>query len=48
MLRSSIREFVCSEFMHGLGIPTTRAAAVVTSDSRVVRDPLYSGENIGE
>ena len=38
VLRSSIREFLCSELMHSLGIPTTRAGTVVTSDSRVVRD----------
>lgn len=48
VLRSSIREFLCSEFMHGLGIPTTRAAAVVTSDDTVLRDPLYTGNAIHE
>ena len=44
VLRSSIREFLCSEAMHFLGIPTTRAAACVTSDTRVARDPMYDGK----
>ncbi|KAK1887443.1 Protein adenylyltransferase SelO-1 mitochondrial [Dissostichus eleginoides] len=43
VLRSSIREFLCSEVMFFLGVPTTRAGSVVTSDSRVVRDVYYSG-----
>ncbi|KAM7002880.1 selenoprotein O1 [Tautogolabrus adspersus] len=43
VLRSSIREFLCSEVMFFLGIPTTRAGSVVTSDSRVIRDVYYSG-----
>ena len=34
--------------MHYLGIPTTRAAACVTSDSTVLRDPLYDGNSIAE
>ncbi|KQW57385.1 protein adenylyltransferase SelO [Variovorax sp. Root411] len=38
VLRSSIREFLCSEAMHGLGIPTTRALCVTGSDSRVYRE----------
>src|SRR5690606_21251445 len=37
VLRSSIREFLCSEAMHGLGIPTTRALALVACDEPVVR-----------
>lgn len=44
VLRSSIREFLCSEAMFHLGIPTTRAGSCVTSDSRVLRDVFYSGE----
>ncbi|MGO4391561.1 YdiU family protein [Variovorax sp. M-6] len=40
VLRSSIREFVCSEAMHGLGIPTTRALCVTGSDARVRREEL--------
>ncbi|MED6286183.1 Protein adenylyltransferase SelO-1, mitochondrial [Characodon lateralis] len=43
VLRSSIREFLCSEAMFFLGIPTTRAGSVVTSDSKVLRDVHYSG-----
>ena len=40
VLRSSIREFLCSEAMHGLGIPTTRALSVVGSDETVARESL--------
>eukprot|EP01039_Chlorochromonas_danica_P008462 gene8462-9328_t len=43
VLRSSIREFLASEALHWLGIPTTRAAACVTSSSTVDRDPFYDG-----
>lgn len=46
VLRSSLREFLCSEAMAALGIPTTRAASLVTSDSRVERDPLYDGRAV--
>ncbi|CAL1264867.1 unnamed protein product [Larinioides sclopetarius] len=41
VLRSSIREFLCSEAMHFLGVPTTRAGTCITSDSKVVRDIFY-------
>ncbi|PWZ03973.1 UPF0061 protein [Zea mays] len=41
VLRSSIREFLCSEAMHGLGIPTTRALCVVETGKSVVRDMFY-------
>ena len=40
VLRSSIREFLCSEAMHGLGIPTSRALCVTGSDARVLREAL--------
>jgi uncharacterized protein YdiU (UPF0061 family) len=40
VLRSSIREFLCSEAMAGLGIPTTRALAVVGSDHPVIRETV--------
>ena len=40
VLRSSIREFLCSEAMHGLGIPTTRALCVVGSDAPVRREQV--------
>jgi uncharacterized protein YdiU (UPF0061 family) len=40
VLRSSIREFLCSEAMHGLGIPTTRALCVTGSDAPVRRETI--------
>jgi uncharacterized protein YdiU (UPF0061 family) len=40
VLRSSIREYLCSEAMHGLGIPTTRALALVGSPQPVWREQL--------
>jgi uncharacterized protein YdiU (UPF0061 family) len=43
VLRSSIREFLCSEAMHHLGVPTTRALCVVTTGEDVVRDMFYDG-----
>ncbi|KAM6895251.1 selenoprotein O2 [Xenentodon cancila] len=48
VLRSSIREFLCSEAMAALGVPSTRAASLVTSDLYVNRDPLNSGQRIPE
>ncbi|KAJ0787436.1 putative protein adenylyltransferase SelO [Helianthus annuus] len=38
VLRSSIREFLCSEAIHSLGIPTTRALSLVTTGKYVMRD----------
>ncbi len=38
VLRSSIREYLCSEAMHALGIPTTRALAIIGSDRPVYRE----------
>ncbi|MEJ2760485.1 MAG: protein adenylyltransferase SelO family protein, partial [Gammaproteobacteria bacterium] len=43
VLRSSIREFLCSEAMHHLGIPTTRALCVVETGDLVTRDMFYDG-----
>ena len=43
VLRSSVREFLCSEAVHHLGIPTTRALSVVTTGETVVRDMFYDG-----
>ena len=43
VLRSSIREFLCSEAMHHLGIPTTRALTLVGTGEDVVRDMFYDG-----
>ncbi|CCD37427.1 Selenoprotein O and cysteine-containing homologs [Candidatus Paraburkholderia kirkii UZHbot1] len=40
VLRSSIREFLCSEAMHHLGIPTTRALTVIGSDLPVRRETI--------
>ena len=42
VLRSSIREFLCSEAMHGLGIPTTRALCLVASPEPVRRETMES------
>ena len=43
VLRSSLREFICSEAMHHLGIPTTRALSLVLTGEDVVRDMFYNG-----
>jgi uncharacterized protein YdiU (UPF0061 family) len=43
VLRSSLREFLCSEAMFHLGVPTTRALSLVTTGDSVVRDILYDG-----
>jgi uncharacterized protein YdiU (UPF0061 family) len=43
VLRSSIREFLCSEAMHHLGVPTTRALCLVGTGEEVIRDMLYDG-----
>lgn len=43
VLRSSIREFLCSEAMHHLGVPTTRALSLVLTGDEVVRDMFYNG-----
>jgi len=40
VLRSSIREFLCSEAMAALGIPTTRALVVTGSNQRVMRESI--------
>ena len=43
VLRSSLREFLCSEAMHHLGVPTTRALCCVTTGEPVIRDLFYDG-----
>lgn len=43
VLRSSLREFLCSEAMHHLGVPTTRALSLVRTGEDVVRDMFYDG-----
>jgi serine/tyrosine/threonine adenylyltransferase len=40
VLRSSIREFLCSEAMHALGIPTSRALCVIGSPGKVRREEI--------
>lgn len=43
VLRSSVREFLCSEAMFHLGVPTTRALSLVTTGEDVIRDMFYDG-----
>ncbi|MFT5699520.1 MAG: hypothetical protein ACI8ZB_002380 [Desulforhopalus sp.] len=43
VLRSSVREFLCSEAMFHLGIPTTRALSLITTGESVLRDMFYDG-----
>jgi len=42
VLRSSVREFLAQEFMHALGVPTSRSLMLVMSRSETVRRPWYS------
>ena len=43
VLRSSVREYLCSEAMHNLGIATTRALSLSLSGNNVMRDMFYDG-----
>lgn len=43
VLRSSIREFLCSEAMFYLGVPTTRALSLTLTGEEVLRDMMYNG-----
>ncbi len=43
VLRSSLREFLCSEAMSWLGVPTTRALSLVATGEAVIRDMFYDG-----
>jgi serine/tyrosine/threonine adenylyltransferase len=43
VLRSSVREFLCSEAMFHLGVPTTRALSLVLTGEQVRRDMFYDG-----
>lgn len=43
VLRSSLREFLCSEAMFHLRVPTTRALCLVLTGETVVRDMFYDG-----
>ncbi len=48
VLRSSIREYLCSEAMHHLGVPTTRALSLALTGDKVLRDMLYDGNSAYE
>ena len=48
VLRSSIREYLCSEAMFHLGVPTTRALSLVLSGDKVLRDVMYDGNQAYE
>ncbi len=43
VLRSSIREYLCSEAMFHLGVPTTRALSLILTGDKVLRDVMYDG-----
>jgi serine/tyrosine/threonine adenylyltransferase len=46
VLRSSIREFLASEAMHHLGVPTTRALSLVVSETEKVQRPWYRDDSL--
>jgi hypothetical protein len=46
VLRSAVREYLCSEAMHGLGIPTTRALSIVGSDLPVRRETVETAATL--
>ncbi len=46
VLRSSIREYLASEALHALGIPTTRALVLVGSDEPVYREQVEAGATV--
>ena len=48
VLRSSIREYLCSEAMFHLNVPTTRALSLSLSGDEVLRDVLYNGNSAYE
>jgi uncharacterized protein YdiU (UPF0061 family) len=48
VLRSSVREFICSEAMAHLGVPTTRALSLVLTGEKVWRDMFYDGNGAYE
>ncbi len=43
VLRSSVREFLCSEAMYHLGVPTTRALSLCLTGEQIIRDIMYDG-----
>jgi len=48
VLRSSVREFLCSEAMYHLGVPTTRALSLILTGEEVIRDMFYNGNPMPE
>lgn len=48
VLRSSIREHLCSEAMYHLGVPTTRSLSLMLTGDKVLRDMLYDGNSAYE
>lgn len=46
VLRSSIREYLCSEAMHGLGVATTRALCLIDSKTQVYREEVEPGATV--
>ena len=46
VLRSTIREYLCCEAMHSLGIPTTRALCIVGSDEKIYREQIETGATL--
>ena len=48
VLRSSVREYLCSEAMHHLGVPSTRALSLSLTGDQVLRDVMYNGNSAHE
>ena len=48
VLRSSVREHLCSEAMHHLGVPTTRSLSLCLTGDQVLRDVMYDGNSAYE
>ena len=48
VLRSSVREYLCSEAMHHLGVPSTRALSLSLTGDQVLRDVMYNGNQAHE
>ncbi len=48
VLRSSIREHLCSEAMHYLGVPSTRSLSIILTGDQVMRDMMYDGNGAFE
>lgn len=48
VLRSSVREHLCSEAMYHLGVPTTRSLSLSLTGNEVLRDMMYNGNQAME